>query len=105
MAEWTYAHGSPGSINTNEKRAGSAPRPNSARNYCNLRTATSTRLRTGGLPGTAVLSLVYRKFFADIVDPIVKNCVDALQRQLGIKKAPSGTPLHHAGFSSAGLHN
>jgi hypothetical protein len=35
----------------------------------------------------AVLWPVYRKFFAEIVDPIVKHFVDSLQKHLGIKKS------------------
>ena len=35
----------------------------------------------------AVLWLVYRKFFADIVDPIVKDCVGSIQKHLGIRKS------------------
>jgi hypothetical protein len=34
----------------------------------------------------AVLWLAYRKFFVDIVDPIIKECVDSVQKHLGIKK-------------------
>jgi hypothetical protein len=35
----------------------------------------------------AVLWLVYRKYFADIVDPIVKDFVDSLQKHLRIKRS------------------
>jgi len=35
----------------------------------------------------AVLWLVYRKFFADIVDPIVKDSVGSIQKHLGIRKS------------------
>ena len=35
----------------------------------------------------AVLWLVYRKFFADIIDPFIKESVDSLQKYLGIKKS------------------
>jgi|KBSSwiStaDraftv2_1062776.scaffolds.fasta_scaffold2261177_2 uncharacterized membrane protein required for colicin V production len=35
----------------------------------------------------AVLWLVYRKFFADIVDPIVKDCIGSIQKHLGIRKS------------------
>jgi hypothetical protein len=34
----------------------------------------------------AALWLVYRKCFADIVDPTIKESVDSLQKHLGIKK-------------------
>jgi hypothetical protein len=36
---------------------------------------------------TAALWLVYRKFFAGIVEPIIKESVGSLQKHLGIKKS------------------
>ena len=36
---------------------------------------------------TAAFWLVYRKFFADIIDPFIKESVDSLQKHLGIKKS------------------